>query len=389
MKHKLYLLFALLLCLASCNRTGVFIDPDSEKAGISYKNVANENAETYQSANWEVKVASLTRIKKKDKNLYLYRLLLMPRYEDRIGLGSVEILPGDFIMNDYAVKTDQHYFVGYKTAGQMLDYGKDLQLMNGQDRPYAGYRFDFVFDNIENTQQEYRGITDEEFDEMMRDLKITISWNYFEKETISLHFDGEIGIAADEDSPIYKEDEEVRYLYDTDRTLTSAGYYEETLYPYTASPVENYMDDIRKTASEMLGKEKADPSKEYRLLSYLPIFVVEERGSNGTFYTNTFRDFYLIYDGEKIIGIILYDHSTGEIGPFENEEMKDLLNRTLLKGEPVRILEIKGTTYLAAPSGILTIMGENKETDDPAVTEFDDWASDWRFDHLDQLRISY
>ncbi|MBR0229944.1 MAG: hypothetical protein IJL94_01000 [Erysipelotrichaceae bacterium] len=231
MKQKINILIVtaiLLTLLTGCTQNAKRLDdPSILSLDESMKNFFSETElpVTY-GKHWQAKVAQIIKVKTETSDYYLYYVLLAPIYKERLALTSVEFMPNDYLRKEYRTSK-------YPPNNESLIFDFDgAYLMDEMNYKYYAMRAEFCFTNINNSYQQEKGVTDEQFEEYMRNLSIAVKCDYLKKDIIKIHYDGEIAVVSDNTSELYRDREAVREIIDGKRNYRFViGPYKGELYP--------------------------------------------------------------------------------------------------------------------------------------------------------------
>lgn len=194
---KKLICICLLLFLGACslNREYAKIDPSDPDLTLSMKNYfASESRSHAEGEDFEAKIISFDKMAYDNQEYgdsYLYKVVLAiaPRYDKEIAIESFS-----FSLSDKA----EEYFKNYPhmASGAMFEVeyfdSFELDKFSGA-KDMEAFCFNLTFDNASNENQKAYGLSDEEFDEMIKELNIVINYNHT-SEKITINYPDKINI---------------------------------------------------------------------------------------------------------------------------------------------------------------------------------------------------
>lgn len=189
------ILIMILLCCVSCSKSNSckVIDKNSENLTSSMRDFFDTTSTSYgESTNFMAKIISFDKVPFKDSitgDTYIYRALVIiaPRCDKEIKLDYFT-----FSLSDQAEKYYSQFphLASYSLFNLPIYSSESLPIINGIDDAQA-YYFNLTFDNAGKENQSSYGLSEEEFDEMIKELNITIKYKGGE-DTIKIDYLDEI-----------------------------------------------------------------------------------------------------------------------------------------------------------------------------------------------------
>ena len=180
MKIIIILLFVVVLSSCDTNNSCEIIDESNDNLTKSMFNFFNDDSTSYgESDNFMAKIISLDKVAYYDDAIgesYIYKMIIAvaPRCDKQMHI--------DYFGFELSTEARNYYdnfpwLISYAYFDVLYYKDYDLPIVNGQEDAEA-YRFDIIFDNAGKENQLAYGFSNYEFDEMVKELNITV------------HFDG-------------------------------------------------------------------------------------------------------------------------------------------------------------------------------------------------------
>ena len=194
---KKLICICLLVFLGACslNREYTKIDPSDPDLTHSMKNYfASESRSQADGEDFEAKIISFDKVaydmpEYGDSYLYKIVLAIAPRYDKEIAIDSFS-----FSLSDKAEAYFKNYPHMASHAMFEVKYFESFELDKFSGAKDAeAFCFNLTFDNASNENQKAYGLSDEEFDEMIKELNIVINYNHT-SEKITINYPDKINI---------------------------------------------------------------------------------------------------------------------------------------------------------------------------------------------------
>ena len=228
---KILLLVAVVL-LTSCSTNNVceVIDSNSGNLTQSMQNFFASKTESYaESSNFMAKIVSLDKLAHEDSILgsyYIYEMIVVvaPRCDKELQIDDISFSLSDAAEEYYA---NFPWLSSYAIFGVSVYDSTVLEVISGSDDAQA-YRFNLKFDNAGNDNMTTYGLSTEEFDEMIKELNITISYNKTLTNTINITYLDDINFYQTLNDVPASRGELIDFI-EGDGTWQVASYYNEVI----------------------------------------------------------------------------------------------------------------------------------------------------------------
>ena len=232
-KMALFLvLFVLCLSLLACSAkdTCEVIDKEDPKLSVSMRHFYDDPATSYkESAHFMAKIVSLDKVPISDEVMgeaYAYEMVVViaPRCDEKLKLESFTF--------DLSEKAKEYYsnfphLASYSIFGLEIYGSTDLPWINTSEDAKA-YRFNLTFDNAGNKNQSDYGLSDEDFDDMIREVNIVVDSSKG-KEEIKINYLDELNFYQSE-AEIPESRSDLKALINgTDKGFIVASLYDELI----------------------------------------------------------------------------------------------------------------------------------------------------------------
>ena len=250
---------------------------------------------------FQVKMLPVYKYKDEDMSYYCYKLLVAPVYDEKLSISVVSVKAIDKL-DEYQRYLAYNYGLSDGLNRELIH---DIPLMEGKENMWA-IRSDFIFYSS-NKAQEEKKITDEELDGLLRNIEVTIKYNMFNKETISVT-SGQL-ITVKPGDAILKERKDLEALVNCGEMYTA----HTTAFSGKGYPADAPLNEYRRPklfawaysqVTEKTGKrENLIISEGAHFYRY---FIDKD---NSTIGNATGNELYLIYEADRIIGLLVDEKS--------------------------------------------------------------------------------
>lgn len=189
-------LLSIFLVLSGCTYNPKVINKDNINLKESMKNFYQTDCLTDVSGeHFQVKLISISKVQFDDESydtsytFYRYQILIAPMLDENILLQDIIITPSN--------ELDEYYNLVLEGRNDVQDYQLGIDQLSisekkGEEELLA-YRIDITMSNAGDDYQMKSNISDELFDEYMKELNIKIKYNN-QEETINVQYEDTIYI---------------------------------------------------------------------------------------------------------------------------------------------------------------------------------------------------
>lgn len=350
--RKIMLLLAALLILTGCSYHKEPLVQNDGNA-VSVENFLKEETGTLVvGKHFQLRLMPVYRTDNRGIKYYSYQLLIAPVFDEKIDLGQI-IVKADKILDNYKLESNNTY--GMLESLELSLFNGAMDVWDRKDKLLA-LRSDFVFSNTSDELQQKYAYTDEQFDEMMRTIRVTIKYNLISSETITITAKDPVSaVTAREAKEIGRDD-----LYGISRFgeyyPVISGVYEGESYPVGEVRRTFKTEEIWNKALEVFADRYPEHGND--------IYITEGYSFYNYFRTNegitahqTRAAGYFLFDGDELLGLLVSGLETGyeyydisKMGSFmetirQNDyfQLLDLENgNTLMIWTPIELISLKG-----------------------------------------------
>ncbi len=196
MKAKLLFFLAILLFpVSGCVKSMPIEENDSSLTESMHNYFKVDYVYEIKGEHFQAKLLSLAKVYYEDTIIYKYSFVVAPLLDEKMDIYSFTLSLNDEAKNYY----QQCGFTKYDMYMIKMFEKGDIPKASGKQDMHA-YRFEVLIDNVNNETQMKHAISDEQFDEIVSELFITIDFNY-KSETLRLFSDNLLVIKIEDDIP--------------------------------------------------------------------------------------------------------------------------------------------------------------------------------------------
>lgn len=194
---KLFILIlsGLILSFGGCKKHDVIEKNDSSLSECMHNYFDADYVDEVKGEYFQAKLLSLAKIYYNETIIYKYSFVIAPRLDEKMDIYNFTLSLNDEAKNyylQYGYTKYDLYMTKFFSKGEIpVKYNKE---------DLIAYRWEIQIDNITNEYQKECDISDEQFDQMISELYITVNFNH-RKETIKLETDDFLIIKNEQDIP--------------------------------------------------------------------------------------------------------------------------------------------------------------------------------------------
>ena len=319
---KIIAVLIILLSLTACTAPAQFKPNDPANSESINNFLAQEKSAYAAGKHFQVKLLPVYKVRSGYLNYYCYQLLIAPLTDEKLDISLVSVSADDRLDEFHRYQSSLYGL----SEGIRRELIHDIPLMEEKEKHWA-IRSDFIFYCSQEAQNKLE-IVDEQMDDYLKTLKVTIKYNIIHSETITVTSDHEVATVTADDE-IVKQRKDLYALVNCGEMVSVcstafSGYG----YPITAAINQFHRPDLFGWAagkvSELL---KHHGNLMISESSHFGIHSVSQDGE--TSWNATRNEMYLIYSDDSLCGFLLDFGESDRLLIFDeqiNRKINELMN---------------------------------------------------------------
>lgn len=213
-----------ILLLISCERKLIKLNDPDISINESLKSFYELDSTNFEGENFELKVLDIFKVKtllmqKSEIDYYQIRIIIAPKYEKRIDLKSIKVEPVDNKMSNYLNGQSP---IGAGNIDLWNSITDKLDFFNWEKiEDTNSFILSLTFNNLTDSYMKEENILENEIENAIKNLKVTITYNNNKKDVI-LIVDAMIEETSED---VLKTRNDLYELYTTGQTINSLEVY--------------------------------------------------------------------------------------------------------------------------------------------------------------------